>query len=116
MGAPKQQKSIEDSRRFVSMVAAKQGWGVCPDPEHLQILVEGLTENYNRHGYFLCPCRDGTGEREKDADIVCPCVYNVPDQQEYGQCFCGLFVTKEFEAEGREPRQIPERRPEELQP
>ncbi len=109
------QKTIEDTRRFVTMVARKQGWGVCPDKGLLEDLIQGLTENHNRYGYFLCPCRDGAGVREKDKDIICPCVYNVPDQKEYGQCFCGLFVTREFEAAGRQPEQIPERRPEEYQ-
>ena len=107
-------KNTEDTRRFVTMVAKKQGWGVCPDPSLLEDLIDGLTTNFNRHGYFLCPCRDGSGERTKDKDIICPCVYAVPDQQEYGQCYCGLFVTKEFEAANKQPEQIPERRPPEL--
>lgn len=104
-------KSLEDVHRFVTSVAHKQDWAVNPDQEFLRTVESGLQQNYNRHGYFLCPCRDGDGERERDRDIICPCVYNIPDQKEYGHCFCGLFLDKEFAASGQPVGQIPERRP-----
>jgi ferredoxin-thioredoxin reductase catalytic subunit len=104
-------KSTEDARRFVESVAQHQGWALHPDTEFLSDLVSGLAHNYNSYGYYLCPCRDGDGERAADRDIICPCVYARPDQKEYGHCFCGLFLTKEFAASGQSPRPIPERRP-----
>lgn len=108
-------KSTEGVRRFVTQVASYQGWGLNRDESFLADLIEGLKTNYNRYGYYLCPCRDGAGERPHDRDIICPCDYNVPDQKEYGHCYCALFFDPEFLAAGREPRPIPERRPEELQ-
>lgn len=91
-------------------VARHQGWALNRDEAFLSDLADGLARNYGTYGYFLCPCRDGDGDRSEDADIVCPCDYAVPDQEEYGHCFCGLFLTKTFAESGTSPRPIPERR------
>jgi len=112
----KSEKTIEDTRRFVEMVARHQGWKLNRDGGFLEILIEGLTVNFNRYGYYLCPCRDTAGDRERDKDVICPCIYCRPDQIEYGHCFCALYLTPEFFASGKETQAIPERRPEELIP
>jgi ferredoxin-thioredoxin reductase catalytic subunit len=112
---PKKQKTTEDARTFVTRVAEHNGWKLNPDKDFLEDLMVGLRDNYNRYGYFLCPCRDGTGEREKDRDIICPCDYNLPDQKDYGHCYCALYFRKDYFEAGGKPRSIPERRPEELQ-
>ncbi len=104
-------KRPEDARAFAEAVANHQGYTVNPDAAFVDALAIGLASNYNRYGYYLCPCRDGDGEREADEDIICPCVYNIPDQREYGHCFCALFMTKEFARSGKDPVPIPERRP-----
>lgn len=103
-------KSFGDAKLFVTMVATQQGWELNRDQEHLEIIIEGLAKNYNRYGYFSCPCRDASGNREKDRDIVCPCRYCRPDQEQFGHCYCGLYLTKEYFATGKEPSSIPERR------
>ncbi len=103
-------KTLHDTHRFAELVAKKQGWKLNGDGEFLLLLYEGLTKNYNRYGYYSCPCRDADGDRGRDADIVCPCVYCRPDHEEYGHCYCGLFLTEEFASKGTSPRSIPERR------
>jgi ferredoxin-thioredoxin reductase catalytic subunit len=75
------------------------------------MLAEGLTTNFNRYGYFMCPCRDSEGSREKDKDLICPCAYSHPDVEEYGHCFCGLYCDPTFLENGGIPKAIPERRP-----
>jgi ferredoxin-thioredoxin reductase catalytic chain len=109
-------KTTDDAKRFVEMTAEHQGWKLNRDDAFRGSLVEGLATNYNRYGYFLCPCRDTAGSREKDKDVICPCVYCRDDQKEFGHCYCGLYLTKEFFAGGKEPRPLPERRPPELIP
>jgi ferredoxin-thioredoxin reductase catalytic chain len=104
-------KSSEDTSEFARMVADRQNWKLNPDKEFFSMLIEGLTVNYNRYGYFSCPCRDATGNRQMDRDILCPCVYCKPDQDEFGHCYCGLYLTHEFFKSGKTPRSIPERRP-----
>lgn len=109
MGRPA--KSLEDTRRFVTMVAAHQGWRPIAEAEFLETLVQGLTTNHNRYGYYLCPCRDTLGARDQDRDVICPCTYARADIEEYGHCFCALYQSPEFQARGGEPRSIPERSP-----
>lgn len=103
-------KSFSDAELFVKMVAKKQGWMLNRDEEHLEIIIEGLVKNYNRYGYYSCPCRDADGERGPDSDIICPCAYCRPDQEQYGYCYCALFLTKKFFDTGKNPVSIPERR------
>ena len=103
-------KTPENAREFVVRVAGFRGWELTRDQKFLDDIVAGLAHNYNRYGYYLCPCRDGEGDRATDADIICPCTYVPEDHAEYGHCFCGLFLTAAFAAEGGSPEQIPERR------
>jgi rubrerythrin len=51
---------------------------------------------------------------EFDRDIVCPCDYRDPDVQEFGACYCRLYVNKEVH-ESKELPAVPERRPMEKQ-
>lgn len=90
--------------------ASHYGWAVNPDEPFVDAIAEGLTTNANRFGYYMCPCRDGDGDRRADDDIVCPCTYARTDIVEYGQCFCGLFLSHEKAAADPEVIQIPERR------
>ena len=74
-------------------------------------LLEALLLNKDRYGYMACPCRLACNDREKDKDIVCPCVYREPDLKEYGACFCGLYVSKALQNNEIEAEYVPERRP-----
>jgi ferredoxin-thioredoxin reductase catalytic chain len=104
------QKSANDTATFASMVAKKQAWVLNPDADFTASLVEGLTTNYNRYGYFLCPCRDTEGSREADAKVICPCAPSWKDIEEHGHCFCALYLSKDFASSGKAPQSIPDRR------
>ena len=114
MPAPKNPKTKEDVLKFIHQICDFRKWKPNPDEEFVKMLADGLMVNYNRYGYFSCPCRSASGIKEKDKDITCPCDYCVPDQEEYGHCYCGLYLTPEFAETGEEPGSIPDRRPEEL--
>jgi ferredoxin-thioredoxin reductase catalytic subunit len=87
------------------------GYFFSADEADVRELLEGLLANRARYGYMSCPCRLASGDRERDRDIICPCVYRVPDVAEYGSCYCGLYVSPAWN-EGRIPhRRVPERRP-----
>jgi ferredoxin-thioredoxin reductase catalytic chain len=103
-------KTAEQTALFATMVARKQGWALNPDADFTQSLVEGLTTNWNRYGYFLCPCRDSDGSAEADADVVCPCAPSWKDVEERGHCYCALYLAPGFAAAGKEPQSIPDRR------
>ena len=79
--------------------------------EHTMFLVEGLITNKNRYGYMCCPCRLAHEDIEADRDIICPCDYREPDVAEFGSCYCGLYVSKEWNRKQIEHVYVPERRP-----
>ena len=103
-------KTPEDAARFARAVSGKQGWAINPDREFVDHVVAGLATNYNRYGYFLCPCRDGDGVRSEDKDIICPCAYAAADIDEFGHCMCGLYCSKSFLESGAAASSIPDRR------
>ncbi len=79
-------------------------------------LLQGLIVNKERYSYMCCPCRLSANDRENDKDIICPCVYRVPDVAEHGSCYCQLYVSEQWNA-GEVPHiYVPERRPEEKFP
>ena len=88
-----------------------QGYHFNADRGRTMELLEALLINKERYGYMACPCRLASGDREKDKDILCPCVYREPDVEEYGSCYCNLYVSKAWN-EGTIPHAyVPERRP-----
>lgn len=74
-------------------------------------LLDGLLVNKERYGYTACPCRLASGDLENDRDILCPCLYRQPDLEQFGSCYCNLYVSKKWN-NGTVPRVfVPERRP-----
>lgn len=102
-------------RRRAESDARSRGYYLNPDEDFLKDLLEGLRRNEERYGYPSCPCRLASGNFDFDKDIICPCDYRDPDVEEFGTCYCGLYVKKEM-FEGKVPIvSIPERRPQEKQ-
>ena len=107
--------TLEKVRQRAESDAKNYGYYLNPDPEFLRDLLEGLKRNEERYGYPSCPCRLASGKFEFDRDITCPCDYRDPDVEEYGACYCALYVRKDL-FEGKTPIQpVPERRPPEKQ-
>lgn len=92
-------------------VQEPKGYYFSKNKEMVFELLKGLLDNKGRYGYMCCPCRLASGDREKDKDIMCPCIYREDDVKEYGSCYCNLYVSKEWN-EGKIPcAYVPERRP-----
>jgi ferredoxin-thioredoxin reductase catalytic subunit len=95
--------------------AEGSGYHLNPDREFTRELVEGLLTNEQRYGYWACPCRLATGEKQADLDIICPCDYRDADLVDWGACYCALYVSDEVLAGEQEVQPVPERRPPEGQ-
>lgn len=67
--------------------AEAHGYHLNPDAEFTKELVRGILINEKRYGYWNCPCRLASGDKDKDQDIVCPCEYRDPDLTDYGTCY-----------------------------
>lgn len=87
-----------------------KGYYLNPDDEFTLPLLESLLINEDRYGYMFCPCRLATKNKEEDMDLICPCDYRDEDIEEYGACYCGLYVNEEISQGKREAQPIPERR------
>jgi ferredoxin-thioredoxin reductase catalytic chain len=91
--------------------AEESGYHLNPDVDFTKNLVRGLLINEERFGYPACPCRLSFGKRDEDRDIICPCDYRDPDLNEYGACYCALYVSEEKLTKKVPMSSIPERRP-----
>jgi ferredoxin-thioredoxin reductase catalytic subunit len=91
-----------------------KGYYFNTDQEKVFDLLESLIKNKNRYGHMSCPCRLASGIREKDKDIICPCVYREEDVRDYGSCYCALYVSKEWKSGEISKKFVPERRPLEM--
>ena len=87
------------------------GYFLNPDEAFTKDLVKGLLTNEKRYGYWACPCRLASGERDEDLDIICPCDYRDPDLVEYNACYCALYVSQAVLRGETKVKSIPERRP-----
>ena len=74
-------------------------------------LLEALVFNRDRYGYMVCPCRLAKEDRDADSDIICPCTYRYDDVEEYGSCYCGLYVSSDWNEGLIDKSYVPERRP-----
>jgi ferredoxin-thioredoxin reductase catalytic chain len=107
--------TLDAVRQRAEADARTYGYYLNPDPQFLQSLLEGLKQNEERYGYPSCPCRLASGTFDYDRDVVCPCDYRDPDVQQFGACYCGLYVRKDIYEGKVELQPVPERRPVEKQ-
>ncbi len=102
---------IEKLYEMLKKSQEEKGYFFNKDKESVFDLLESLVINKERYGHMACPCRLASGDREQDKDIICPCVYRTPDVEEYGSCYCNLYVSAEWN-QGKIPHDyVPERRP-----
>jgi ferredoxin-thioredoxin reductase catalytic subunit len=105
---------MSDTEKLYEMLKKVQepkGYFFSSDKKRVFELLEGLLLNKERYGYTCCPCRLASGDRKQDQDIICPCIYREEDVEEFGSCYCNLYVSKEWNS-GEIPHEyVPERRP-----
>jgi ferredoxin-thioredoxin reductase catalytic subunit len=107
---------VEQLYEMLRKMQEPKGYFFSRDKEWVLDILRGLLTNKERYGYMSCPCRLASGDREKDKDIICPCVYRAPDVEEYGSCYCNLYVSKEWNEDKIPHVYVPERRPPEKTP
>ena len=102
---------VEKLYAMLEKTQSAQGYFFNADRERTMELLEALLKNKDRYGYMVCPCRLASGDRKNDKDIICPCVYRAPDVEEYGSCYCNLYVSKAWNDGTIDRDFVPERRP-----
>lgn len=104
-------KAVDALYDRLNREAEEGGYHLNPDMGFTKDLVRSLLVNEKRYGYWACPCRLASGIKEEDLDIICPCDYRDADVNEYGSCYCALYVSTEIAEGKKKATSIPERRP-----
>jgi ferredoxin-thioredoxin reductase catalytic subunit len=81
------QEAIDSLYQRLNEEAETGGYHLNPDVPFTKDLVKGLLVNEKRYGYWGCPCRLMSGNKQEDLDIICPCDYRDADILEYNACF-----------------------------
>ena len=102
---------VEKLYSMLKKVQEPKGYFFNKDLERTLDLMEGLIINKQRYGYMCCPCRLAKDDVDADRDIICPCDYREPDVKEFGSCYCGLYVSSEWNEGKVDHLYVPERRP-----
>jgi ferredoxin-thioredoxin reductase catalytic subunit len=105
------EKEIDRLYLILKKDAEGAGYFLNPDVEFTKNLVRGLLKNEQRYGYRACPCRLASGKKDEDLDIICPCDYRDPDLDNFGACYCALYVNEAIAGGKKQPAPVPERRP-----
>ena len=90
------EKQVDALHDKLRKEARDAGYNLNPDTDFVKELLRGLLHNEERFGYMACPCRLASGVKGEDLDIVCPCDYRDPDLDDYGACYCALYVSEEI--------------------
>jgi len=101
---------VEKEYNKLKKEAEENGYFLNNDLFFTKELIRSLLINQKRYGYPSCPCRLASGDKSKDIDIICPCDYRDADLNDYGSCYCGLYVTSEIINGSKKLQAIPERR------
>jgi ferredoxin-thioredoxin reductase catalytic subunit len=60
---------VDELYRKLDREAEAAGYHLNPDVEFTKDLVKGLMVNERRYGYWACPCRLASGNKQDDLDI-----------------------------------------------
>ncbi|APH39567.1 ferredoxin-thioredoxin reductase catalytic domain-containing protein [Methanohalophilus halophilus] len=85
------QEDKAKTKNWVTKYAQKKGYKLNPDPEMLDLVIEGLANNKIKYGKGYCPCRIPSGDEKEDRKIICPCIYHGDEIAADGSCHCDLF-------------------------
>ena len=107
---------IEQLYEMLKKLQEPKGYFFNRDRERVFDILRDLLINKERYGYMSCPCRLASGDRDRDKDIICPCEYRAADIEEYGSCYCNLYVSKGWNEKSLPCSYVPERRPPEKMP
>jgi len=100
-GADRREAALRRVRKFVATYVQKGKYELYPEPEVVENVIQGLTDNLVEHGRMYCPCADVEESKKKGSDMVCPCKPHHEDIARQGYCDCALFASPEFVAAER---------------
>lgn len=85
-------KAAPIRERLEKYVTGKS-FGFNPDSKTVDTILGAMAKKKEKFGEEYCPCRVLSGDKKKDADIICPCIYHLAELEADGFCHCHLFTT-----------------------
>ena len=85
-------KNIKNLKEKYKKHAEKSGIKLNPEEKIVDGIIKALLRNKELKGDFYCPCRIVKGIKERDDEIICPCIFHRGEIELQGRCHCGLFV------------------------
>jgi len=86
----------DDARKLVEDYAETSPYELSPNTKHVDKIIKSLAKRKFKKGYFFCPCRMLSDNKEIDAKIICPCEYHHDEIKKDGICSCDLFVSPDY--------------------
>lgn len=87
-------KDGQELKAKLQAYADSEGFKLNPNEKALDGIILGLLRNKKFKGDIYCPCRQVTGDKEKDKRIACPCIFHQGEIELQGHCKCTLFWKK----------------------
>jgi ferredoxin-thioredoxin reductase catalytic subunit len=91
-------RAREQVERMVQRYTSRGPYRLNPDPGTVEHVLVGLARNLLRYGRAYCPCREVTGELDRDRPNTCPCPQHRADIARDGVCECGVFASAAYAA------------------
>jgi ferredoxin-thioredoxin reductase catalytic chain len=88
---------LERLRKMVQQWPKVSGYHLNPDAQIVEGIVGALVRSVMKYGYPFCPCRDLSGDFEKDRANICPCKWHHREVREDSHCKCVLFVSDKYD-------------------
>jgi ferredoxin-thioredoxin reductase catalytic chain len=85
-----------DARKLVEDYAESSPYEMNPNTKHVDKIIKSLTKRKLKNGFFYCPCRMLSDNKEVDDKIICPCEYHHEEIKKDGICSCDLFVSPDY--------------------
>lgn len=87
-------KEVQELKDKMQKYADSQNFKLNPNEKILDGILRGLLRNKEFKGDIYCPCRIVTGDKKKDREIACPCIFHRGEIELQGKCKCTLFFSK----------------------
>jgi len=93
------QKALNKAQTLTEKYGERSEYALNPDAERVQGLLEEMARNKVEFGAMYCPCMTKrlTGVKQVDAKRICPCKWHKEDIEQFGVCYCGLYVKSGFD-------------------
>ncbi len=88
----KEYKNKGELKSYLKKCADKENIKFNSNEKIVDNILTGLLKRNETKGDIYCPCRVVTGDKKKDKNIACPCIYHMNEIEQDGHCKCNLFV------------------------